>query len=187
MSFYKYFKICYDWFVALVLLLVLWPLLLVLIFVSAFDTASNGLFIQERVGQYGRLFNIYKIRSIHRFSNKQSQFGEFLRKSKLDELPQLINILKLEMSFVGPRPDIPGYYDKLNGENSKVLELKPGITSEASIKYRNEESMLREQENPLKYNDEVLFPDKVKLNLKYYYEMSLATDFRIMLKTVFKI
>ena len=111
-------------------------------------------------------------------------FGRFLRKSKLDELPQLFNILKGDMSFVGPRPDLPGYYDLLEGENRKILELKPGLTSEASIKYRNEETILQNVSNPKQYNDEVLFPDKIKMNLDYYYKQNLLIDLKIILKTV---
>ena len=114
-----------------------------------------------------------------------SMFGKFLRKSKLDELPQLFNIIKGDMSVVGPRPDIPGYYDLLEGENRKILELKPGLTSEASIKYRNEEMLLQSVSNSKKYNDEVIFPDKVKMNLNYYYNHNLLIDLKIILKTIF--
>ena len=84
------------------------------------------------------------------------------------------------MSFVGPRPDIPGYYDKLEGENRKILELKPGLISKAALKYYNEETLFKEQTDPLKYNDEVIFPDKVRMNLEYYYNRSFAEDLRIM-------
>jgi lipopolysaccharide/colanic/teichoic acid biosynthesis glycosyltransferase len=106
-----------------------------------------------------------------------------MRATKLDELPQLFNVLKGDMSLVGPRPDIPGYYDKLDGQDRLVLLLKPGITSEAGIKYRNEEKILLEQENPLKYNDEVLFPDKVRMNVDYYHNLSFRNDIYILLKT----
>ena len=112
-------------------------------------------------------------------------FGKFLRKSKLDELPQLLNIIKGDMSVVGPRPDIPGYYDLLEGENRKILELKPGLTSEASIKYRNEEELLQSAINSKQYNDEIIFPDKVKMNLNYYYNYNLLIDLKIILKTIF--
>ena len=115
-----------------------------------------------------------------------SSFGKFIRKFKLDELPQLINVLFGQMSFVGPRPDIPGYYDTLKGEDRKILELKPGLTSEASIKYYNEESILMNKINPLEYNDSVIFPDKVKMNLEYYYKQSFSEDLKIIFKTFFK-
>lgn len=115
-----------------------------------------------------------------------TRFGLFLRRSKLDELPQLLNVLLGQMSFVGPRPDIPGYYDKLEGDDRKILELKPGLTSEASLKYYNEESILNNMANPLDYNDSVIFPDKVKMNLEYYYKQSFAEDLRIIFKTISK-
>ena len=108
-----------------------------------------------------------------------------MRHSKLDELPQLWNIIIGNMSFVGPRPDIAGYYDLLQGENRKILELKPGLTSLASIKYAHEEYILAQQENPLGYNDTVIFPDKVKMNLEYYYSNSIYGDLKIIWKTVF--
>jgi lipopolysaccharide/colanic/teichoic acid biosynthesis glycosyltransferase len=147
---------------------------------------SNGLFLQKRVGQFGSLFRIFKLRTIHPLTYKTSTLSEFLRKSKIDELPQLLNILLGQMSFVGPRPDIPGYYDKLEGENRKILELKPGLTSEASIKYANEEEILSQKDNPLDYNDTVIFPDKVKMNLEYFYNQSILVDLQILIRTVFR-
>lgn len=117
-------------------------------------------------------------------NNKISPIGSFLRKYKIDELPQLFNILKGDMSFVGPRPDIEGYYDQLTGEERKILKLKPGLTSEASIIFRNEEELLAKQNNPLKYNDEVLFPEKIRLNLDYYYNRSIFLDLKIILRTL---
>lgn len=154
------------------------------IFVSI-DTKSNGFFLQKRVGQNGKLFTIFKLKTIHPNSGKSSNLGNFLRKSKLDELPQLLNVLFGDMSIVGPRPDIPGYYDLLEGKNRKILELKPGITSIASIKYRDEDSLLAQQKDPLHFNDNVLFPDKVKLNLEYYYKNSIHGDVKIIWKTIF--
>lgn len=108
-----------------------------------------------------------------------------MRKTKLDEAPQLFNILKGDMSFVGPRPDIAGYYDRLEGEAKLILALKPGLTSEAGIKFRNEEKILSKQEDPLKYNDEILFPEKVKMNLRYYYNLSFKEDLYILFKTFY--
>lgn len=113
-------------------------------------------------------------------SHQKTNFGKWMRKTKLDELPQLFNILKGEMSIVGPRPDIKGYYDLLEGENRLVLNLKPGIISKAGLKYRNEDDILDQKENPLKYNDEVLFPDKVRMNLDYYNQMSFKNDVQII-------
>ena len=116
-----------------------------------------------------------------------TKFGRFLRKYKLDELPELLNIIKGEMSFVGPRPDLPGYADNLKGKDRKILELRPGITSVASLKYANEESILAAQENPLKFNDEVIYFDKVKLNLDYYYNNNLWVDIKIIFATIFRV
>ena len=177
-------KRLFDILFSLVLLLVLWPVLILVLLLSAIDTKSNGVFVQKRVGQYGKLFNIYKVRTYHKRNHSVSKFGLVLRRSKLDELPQLINVLIGDMSVVGPRPDIEGYYDKLEGENRLILNLKPGITSEASIKYKNEDQLLSEQAFPLKYNDEVIFPDKVWLNLKYYHNRSFFGDLLIVIKTL---
>ena len=112
-------------------------------------------------------------------------FGKWLRRTKLDEIVELVNVLKGEMSFVGPRPDVEGYADKLEGEDRKVLELRPGITGPASLKYINEEEILAKVDNPQQYNDEVIFPDKVKINLDYYHNRTFWGDIRIILKTVF--
>ena len=121
---------------------------------------------------------------MHPNTNAISNWGSFLRKTKLDELPQLFNILKGDMSFVGPRPDISGYYDLLQGEERKILKLKPGLTSEASIKYKNEDQILAKQKEPLHYNDAVIFPDKVKMNLEYYRNRSFWGDLAIIFKTL---
>ena len=161
-------------------------LIVVLIFLAYIDT-GKGIFTQKRIGQHGKLFDIYKICSINTSSGNISSYGKFIRTSKFDELPQLINVFLGQMSFVGPRPDIPGYYDALEGEARKILELKPGLTSEASLKYYNEESILLNKSNPLAFNDEVIFPDKVKMNLEYYYKQSFKEDLRIIFKTIFKL
>jgi len=112
--------------------------------------------------------------------------GKFLRRWKLDELPTLVNILKGDMSFVGPRPDIPGYADKLEGDPRRILGMRPGITGPATLKYSNEEQFLAGVDNPKKYNDEVIFPDKVKINLEYIDNWSLWMDIKIIFKTIFR-
>ncbi len=175
-----------DFFLSLLIILTLFGFLIIIFILTTIDTKSNGLFIQNRVGQFGGNFKIFKFKTIHDTSRLSTTFGKFLRKSKIDELPQLVNILLGQMSFVGPRPDIEGYYDKLEGENRKILELKPGLTSLASIKYSNEEEVLGKKENPLQYNDEIIFPDKVKMNLEYYYNQSFVLDLQIIFKTVFR-
>jgi lipopolysaccharide/colanic/teichoic acid biosynthesis glycosyltransferase len=179
----RFFDISFSVFV---LCLFFWLLFLAW-FLAIVDTRSNGVFTQERIGQFGKGFKIYKLRTIQIVSNtgtlQISKIGRFLRNYKLDELPQLINVLKGEMSIVGPRPDIVGYYDLLEGENRKILELKPGLTSLASLKYYNEDELLEKEDSPLEFNDKILFPDKIQLNLAYYYHQSLYGDLKIILAT----
>lgn len=180
-------KRLFDFFLALIGLILSAPLLLILYVIASIDTQQNGFFFQKRIGQFGLPFTICKIRTYGNSQEKPiSKIGAFLRNSKLDELPQLWNILMGSMSFVGPRPDISGYYDLLEGENKKILELKPGLTSLASIKYANEEYLLEKQENPNWYNDNILFPDKVKMNLDYYFTNSILGDCKIIWKTILK-
>ncbi|SFJ09515.1 Sugar transferase involved in LPS biosynthesis (colanic, teichoic acid) [Kaistella treverensis] len=179
-------KRLFDLVFSLLGLLVLSPVLFLMALLAAWDTNSNGFFMQQRVGQHGRLFKIFKLRSIHAKTHTISAFGEFLRKTKIDELPQLFNVLIGDMSFVGPRPDIPGYYDFLTGEKRKILELKPGLTSEASLKYYDEDALLAQHEDALRYNDTILFPDKVRMNLEYYYNRSFLGDLKIIAKTFFR-
>src|SRR5690554_2497718 len=173
-----------DFTLAILGLLIVGWLILILIVLARIDSKGSGFFLQNRVGQYGRIFQIYKIRSMHAETKEISRFGRFIWKFKLDELPQLVNIIKGEMSFVGPRPDIPGYYDALTGESRKILELKPGLTSWAALEYFDEEVVLATRENPLKYNDKVIFPEKVRLNLEYYYKQSLKEDFKVLFYTI---
>ena len=183
----SYLKRVFDIALALLSLLFCVWIIILCIFVASIDTRSFGLFFQERIGQYGKPFTIFKIKSMRKGVSRLSPFGAFLRKTKLDELPQLFNILLGQMSFVGPRPDVAGYYDVLEGEARKILLLKPGLTSEASLKYAQEEKLLVEQIDPLSYNDAVIFPDKVKMNLWYYYNQSIFLDLRIIFKTFLSI
>ena len=178
----RFFDIVFSF---MIFILISWILILAIL-VASIETKSFGIFLQDRIGQHGKSFKIFKIKTMNDVSKKSSFFGKFLRKSKIDELPQLLNILLGQMSFVGPRPDIAGYYDKLEGENRKILELKPGLTSLASIKYSNEEELLNKQSNPLEFNDKVIFPDKVKMNLEYYYNQSFLLDLQIIVKTIFR-
>ncbi len=152
------------------------------------------IFKQKRVGKDGRLFTMYKFRSMtvgHGGSSvsvagesRITPLGAVLRKYKLDELPELWNVLKGDMSFVGPRPDVPGYVNCLTGEDREILKLKPGITGPASLKYRNEEELLAQMEEPQKYNDEVIFPDKVRINLNYLHHWSFWLDVKIIFCTL---
>ena len=177
----------FDISLALILLIILSGLILFIWFLAIFDTNTNGIFFQIRIGQFGNPFTIYKFRTIQPETNKISRIGFFLRKYKLDELPQLFNILKGDLSFVGPRPDEAGYYDLLIGENRKILQLKPGLTSIAAIHFKNEEYILRTKKDPKKYNDDMIFPEKVRLNLQYYYTRSFFGDIKIIWKTFFNI
>lgn len=172
-----------DYGLSFVAIIVLLPIFFILIILASLDTGFPGIFKQERIGRFGDVFVIYKFRTYHSKRHMKSNFGQWMRKTKLDELPQLFNILKGDMSLVGPRPDIPGYYDELKNEDQLILHLKPGLTSEAGIKYRNEEEILNQQKNPLQYNDEVLFPEKVKMNLEYYHQLSFKNDMYLLLKT----
>lgn len=188
-------KWVFDRVMALVGLVVLSPLLAVVAILIAIKMPGGPvLFRQKRVGQYGELFTMVKFRSMtvaHGGSSisvageaRITPLGAKLRKYKLDELPELWNVLIGDMSFVGPRPDVPGYADKLVGEDREILQLKPGITGPASLKYRNEEEILASVEDPIRYNDEVIFPDKVRINREYMEEWSFWGDIRIIFKTV---
>lgn len=179
-------KRLFDIVLALLVLLLLGSIILLFALLTAVDTQSSGFFLQERIGQYGKKFTIVKLRTFHSETGKVSSLGQFLRKHKIDEFPQLWNVIKGDMSFVGPRPDVPGYYDKLEGENRKILLLKPGLTCPASLKYFDEESLLAQKEDPLEYNDTVIFPDKVAMNLEYYYQRSFWGDIKILWETVFR-
>lgn len=158
--------------------------LLLVIAITAIDTQSNGFFTQERIGQHGKSFLIYKLRTLHAKTNKSTLWGRILRKTKLDELPQLLNIVKGQMTFVGPRPDVPGYADELVGADRIILNLKPGITGLASLKYRNEEQILSQQPNPQHYNDEVIWPDKVRINKWYAQNRTFIMDVQIIFYTL---
>lgn len=190
-----FFKSLFDRGASFFGLILLFPVLLVVALLIRIKMLGGPvIFKQERVGRYGRLFIMYKFRSMtvaHSGSSvsvkgesRITPLGAKLRKYKLDELPELWNVLIGDMSFVGPRPDVPGYADNLKGDDRRMLLLKPGITGPASLKYRNEEELLAEQEDPQKYNDEVLFPDKVRINIEYLDNWSFWHDIKIIIYTV---
>jgi len=158
--------------------------LVVFFSITAIDTHSNGIFQQERIGRYGKPFYIYKLRTLHVRTQKISLWGQLLRKTKLDELPQLLNILKGEMTLVGPRPDVAGYADSLQDSDRLLLTLLPGITGLASLKYRNEEELLAQQSDPLAFNDAVIWPDKVRINNWYAQNRTLVMDLQILFYTL---
>lgn len=186
----------FDIALALVGLLLTFWLIAIAWVLAAVDTRASGFFRQQRVGRNGRLFRVVKIRTMRvgagisttvttSHDARITPLGRFWRRTKIDELPQLINVLRGEMSFVGPRPDVPGFADKLEGEERIVLSVRPGITGPATLKYRNEEEILAGVEDPEAYNRDVIFPDKVAINRKYVEEWSFANDIRLILRTIF--
>ena len=188
-------KFLFDRLASFFGLLIIWPVLIIVAILIKIKMPGGPVFFtQERVGRNGKLFTMYKFRSMtvsHSGSSisvagesRITPFGAKLRKYKIDELPELWNVLIGDMSFVGPRPDVPGYADMLKGENRDILKLRPGITGPASLKYRNEEELLSHVDDPIKYNNEVIFPDKVRINLYYLHNYSFWTDIKLILCTV---
>lgn len=187
----------FDYILSILLLLILLPLFIVIsILIKIFMYDGPVLYIQNRIGRNGKIFKIYKFRTMIvnnqnntisiKNDNRITKLGKILRKTKLDEIPELFNILKGDMSFVGPRPDVPGYYDKLDGDDKKILKLKPGLSGPASLKYINEEEILTSVEDPKWYNDNVIFPDKVRINKLYYENWSFLLDLKIIFHTVIR-
>ena len=190
-------KRLFDITASLIGLIVLLPVFVVVSVLVKTSSEGPVFFIQPRIGKNGKVFQMIKFRSMKIIQSSDStisvkgdlritKFGIFLRKYKIDELPELFNVLRGDMSIVGPRPDVSGYADKLVGEDVLILELRPGITGPASLKYANEEEILALQKDPVKYNDEVIYPDKVKLNLDYYHNNNLWIDIKIIFATIFR-
>ena len=188
-------KYVFDRVAALLgLLLIWWLLIVVAILIKVKMPGGPALFRQTRIGRHGKPFTIYKFRTMtvgHGGSSvsvagesRITPLGAVLRKYKIDELPELWNVLVGDMSFVGPRPDVPGYADRLQGDDREVLELRPGITGPASLKYRNEEELLAAVDNPQEYNDTVIYPDKVRINRYYLHNYSFISDIKMILCTV---
>lgn len=202
-------KWIFDRVVSLIGLLFLWPVLLVVaILIKVKMPGGPALFVQKRVGKGGKLFNCHKFRTMtvkHNGStvsvagdSRITPFGAKLRHWKLDELPGLWDVLRGKMSFVGPRPDVPGYADKLTGDDRDVLKLRPGITGPATLKYRLEDEMIADyvakkqsegdtrpvQEIAVEYNDKVIYPDKVRINRYYLHHYSFIKDIQMILCTV---
>ena len=190
-------KRIFDFIFAIFSLIIFFPVFILISIIIKISSRGPIFFIQERVGKHAEIFNMIKFRTMYINQNtistitvrgdvRVTKFGVFLRKYKLDELPELINVLIGNMSVVGPRPDVAGYADKLIGEDRKILRLRPGITGPASIKYANEEDILLLQNDPKAYNDNILYPDKVKINLDYYYNNNICLDIKIIFLTVFR-
>lgn len=190
------FKRLFDIVASLAGLLLLAPVIFLCWFVALIETRSNGFFIQKRIGRHGRVIHVCKIKTMYPGDGKRSPIasrntasisrsGRVFRKYKLDELPQLFNVLAGSMSLVGPRPDVPGYADRLQGEDRVVLLLRPGITGPASLKYKDEEAILAGVDDPESYNDRIIWPDKVRINREYFMNYSLLGDLRYIFRTIF--
>ena len=188
-------KRTFDIFLSLFGIIFTWWIIALAWIVALFETKSNGLFVQKRVGKDGKLFSAFKIKSMKKVEGvnttitsindvRITKSGVFFRRTKIDELPQLFNVFIGDMSFVGPRPDVSGYADKLEGKDRVILSIRPGITGPASIKYKNEEEILAKQDNPIWYNDNVIWPDKVKINKDYIKKYSFIKDIRYIIKTI---
>ena len=219
----KFFKYIFDRIMALFGLILLSPVLLIVAILIKMRMPDGPMvFSQKRVGRHGKLFTIYKFRTMEKVHSGNSvtvsgegritPLGATLRRYKLDELPELWCVLRGDMSFVGPRPDVPGYADQLQGEDRRILELRPGITGPASLKYRREEELIAEfvrnqkedgrkmmeegrwkkeelrgmsdEQMALWYNDQVIYPDKVRINLYYLKHYSFLKDIQMIFCTV---
>lgn len=192
----KIIKRSFDVVLATVVLFSIWWFILLLVIISYIDTKKSGILIQKRIGYKGLPFYIYKIRTMS-FSSVQDQTtittirdkritrtGRLLRRYKLDELPQIVNVIIGNMSLVGPRPDVEGYADKLEGAARVILSVKPGVTGPASIYFKNEESLLETQKDPKLYNDTVIWPKKIEINKAYVENYSLLKDIKYLCNTV---
>lgn len=188
-------KRAFDILVSFIGLLFLWPLILLGWGAARISTGADGFFVQTRVGMHGKTFKLLKLRSMRSRADVQTtvttrqdpritRVGSLLRKSKMDELPQLWNVLVGDMSLVGPRPDVPGFADKLTGDDLIVLSIRPGITGPASLEYRHEEELLSQQADPEAYNRDVIWPRKVELNRAYVVEYSFWKDLGYIWQTI---
>lgn len=189
----RFTKRAFDLALALPGLVVSAPVIAIAAMLARRDTGASGIFRQQRIGRHGRSFTVYKIRTMRAVEGTSvttvgdariTPLGAKLRRWKIDELPQLWNVVKGDMSFVGPRPDVAGFADVLTGEDRVVLELRPGITGPATLKYRNEEQLLASAQDPEAYNREVIWPDKVAINREYLANYSLARDIAMIWQTV---
>lgn len=186
-------KRLFDVVLTIIALVLLSPMMILTALVIKVSMPGPILFKQVRIGRYAKPFTIYKFRTMRLNNSKVSvtlsndsritPFGNLLRKTKIDELPQLFNILKGEMSVVGPRPDVPGYYDTLKGDYQVIWQLRPGLTGLDSMCYPNEQAILDKESDPELYYDTVLWPDKVRLNRWYAENRNLLMDVKILVNT----
>ena len=191
----RFLKRMFDILISFIGLLVVWPLILLGWVAATISTHKNGFFIQTRVGLHGKPFRLFKLRSMRasddlrstvttRHDPRITRVGRILRSTKVDELPQLLNVLLGHMSIVGPRPDVPGFADRLSGDDRIVLSIRPGITGPATLEFRNEEELLSSQSDPERYNREVIWPKKVELNREYVANYSFWKDFGYIWRTI---
>ena len=191
----KFFKRVFDIIFSFIGLLILSPLIVIVSIITAVNLHENGFFFQIRVGKNGKLFKMVKIKTMRSSSLNQSSItshndsrisnlGALLRKTKIDELPQLWNVLIGQMSVVGPRPDVQGYADNLHGRERIILSIKPGITGPAQLYFKNESLILSNQDNLKEFNDNVIWPKKIRINMQYIENYSFYKDFYYIWKTI---
>jgi len=197
-EFNQIIKRIFDFLVSLLGIIVLSPIFIIVSIAIKMDSKGNVLFLQKRVGRYGKQFNIYKFRTMVTDAeklgkqitvgndNRITKVGAFLRKYKIDELPQLFNVLKGDMSLVGPRPEVPKYVNLYTAEQRKVLNVRPGITDMASLRYRDENDILGKVDNPEEYYINVIMKDKLSLNLEYIEKSNIFFDIYLIVKTIIK-
>lgn len=194
-KFNRFIKRAFDLVVATIGLLLTGWIIIISAIIARFDTGLSGFFMQNRVGMGGKVFKVIKLRSMKMVEGvtttvstdhdpRITKMGRIWRKTKIDELPQLINVFLGQMSFVGPRPDVPGFADALTGDDRVILSIRPGITGPATLFYRNEEEILAGQDDPEAYNREVIWPKKVHLNKQYIEEYNFWKDIGYIIKTV---
>ncbi|MGG7058002.1 sugar transferase [Clostridium tertium] len=191
-------KRIFDFLLSLFGIIILSPIFIIVSIAIKLDSKGRILFLQKRVGRYGKEFNIYKFRTMVTDAeklgkqitvgkdNRITKVGAFLRKFKIDELPQLFNVLKGDMSLVGPRPEVPKYVALYNKEQRKVLDIRPGITDMASLRYKDENDILGKVDNPEEYYINVIMKDKLNLNLEYIEKSNVFFDIYLIIKTVIK-
>lgn len=187
-----------DLALALPMLVLLSPVLVLSVLAATVDTGEFGIFRQTRIGRHGRPFTIWKLRTMRGVPRggvgaagvtvagdpRITPLGALFRRLRLDEVPQLAHVVLGQMSLVGPRPDVPGFADTLEGRERALLQLRPGLTGPATLRYRNEAALLAQADDPVVWNREVLWPDKVRLNMAYLEQWRLRLDLHLLWRTM---
>lgn len=191
-----FIKRAFDIIFSFLGIVIIWPFLLIIALIVVIDSPGGAIYKQERIGKNGKPFNIFKFRTMMKNTGLEltlandgrvTRVGGFLRKYKLDELPQLFNVLGGSMSLVGPRPEVRKYVEMYNEEQKRVLSIKPGVTDMASIKYSDETSLMEDAEEMEKIYINVIMPDKLRLNLEYIDNLSIMNDIKIIFATIKKV